>query len=376
MGLTSAGTLLLAALLTIAIVVVTLYYWNRLRGPRAARTVSRVAMILMCQVLAIVFTGLAINAGAGFFASWSELFGAPAITAAAPPRVVGQADHSLRTVIRASFLASHGTVVPLVIPAPVAGIPPQRALVYLPAAYGDPNAPNTRFPVVQLMVGFPGHPYNWTGGLQLQRVLDTEIAARRTVPLIAVMPNQNIALPRDTQCVNVVNGPKVDTYLSSDVHRAVIKAFRAIPAASGWAVMGYSTGGFCALNLAMRHPDLFSAAVSLSGYGRTARDHQTGDLFGGSKVLADLNSPIWRIEHLGRPAIKVLFMSSKIDKVPVRDAAAFTTHARPPTYAKDIVFPRGGHNFHLWLAEEPYAFAWMSQWLRTPLAPTLPPVVH
>lgn len=43
--------------------------------------------------------------------------------------------------------------------------------------------------------------------------------------------------------------------------------------------MGYSTGGFCAVNLAIRHPDQFSAAVSLSGYFHAVTDNSTGDIY-------------------------------------------------------------------------------------------------
>lgn len=376
MSLTSTAALIAAALLTATAIAACLRLWNRLRGPQVVRLASRLGLIVVCQLLAIALTGLAINSQARFFTSWSELLGRPAVTTAAPPRVTGQLDASHQKEIRAAFSAGHGTVVSMVIPGTISSVPPQRALVYLPAAYGDPKAPYTQFPVVQLLTGFPGRPENWTDGLQLQRVLDSEIAGRRSVPLIAVAPRQNIAMPRDTQCVDVVGGPKTDTYLTQDVHRAVITAFRATPDRSGWALMGYSTGGFCSLNLAMRHPDMFSAAVSLSGYARPAHDRATGELFGGRTVLADANTPLWRAQHLPAPSISVLVMTSRLDTLPHRDARAFAAVARDPTRLETIVFPRGGHNFQLWRAIEPYAFSWLSHRLRAPLAPTRPPITR
>ena len=37
----------------------------------------------------------------------------------------------------------------------------------------------------------------------------------------------------------------------------VIDDFRAEPAAAGWGLMGYSTGGFCAAKLVLQHPDRY-----------------------------------------------------------------------------------------------------------------------
>lgn len=376
MGLTSTATIVVAALLTAGAIAACFRLPSRTRGPRVVRLASRLGLIVLCQLLAIALTGLAINSRARFFTSWSEVLGRPAVTAAPPPRVVGKLDAVHQRGIQVAFHAGHGTVVQMVIPGTVSGVPPQRALVYLPAAYGDPAAPHAQFPVVQLLTGFPGRPENWTDGLQLQQILDAEIASRRSVPLIAVAPLQNIAMPRDTQCVDVVGGPKADTYLTEDVHRAVTSAFRATPDRSGWALMGYSTGGFCSLNLAMRHPDMFSAAVSLSGYVHPAHDHSTGELFGGSADLANANTPQWRAQHLPPPHISMLVMAGTQDTLPNRDARAFAAVARNPLRVETILFPRGGHNFQFWRATEPYAFAWLSHRLRAPLAPTHPPITR
>jgi S-formylglutathione hydrolase FrmB len=36
--------------------------------------------------------------------------------------------------------------------------------------------------------------------------------------------------------------------------------------AHSWTLVEYSAGGFCAINLALRHPEQYAAAASLSGY--------------------------------------------------------------------------------------------------------------
>lgn len=373
MALTSRVTVAAAGLLTGLAVLACVVLWNRLRRPRPAQLVGRVGLVVVCQLLAVAVTGLAINAQYGFYASWSELLGRSALTNAASAPAPARFDRAHPAAFRSAFHAGHGTVVPIVIPGKASGVPPQRALVYLPAAYGDPASPAARFPVVELLDGFPGRPESWTGPLGLQRILDAQIASRHAVPMIAVMPVQNIASPRDTQCVNVVGGPNVDTFLTQDVHRAVVSAFRAAPQRSAWALMGYSTGGYCAVNLAMRHPGVFGSAVSLSGYARPAHDRSTGDLFGHNAALGRTNTPVWRARHLRPPDLSVLTLTSRGDSASYRDAVQFAAAARPPLHVSTVVFAHGGHNFRFWQAVEPYGFSWLSEHLLAPLTPTLPP---
>jgi S-formylglutathione hydrolase FrmB len=156
--------------------------------------------------------------------------------------------------------------------------------------------------------------------------------------------------------------------------RAVItRAYRASTQHGSWAVMGYSSGGFCATNLAVRHPDLFAAAVSIAGYARPAHDHQTGELFGHDVALRDRNTPIWRATHLPPTDIALLLMSSAQDPATYHDAHAMARAARAPMSVTLVSLRHGGHNFEVWRAEEPVAFAWLSARLTAPLAP--PPVI-
>jgi enterochelin esterase-like enzyme len=370
MGLLSPVTLALALTLTSVLPVSCLLLWNRLGRLRVVRFASRAALVVSCQVLAVVSAGLLVNNHYGFYTSWAELVGRSGLPTSVAPAAVGKLDGLYTRQLLAAFRSGHGLVVPWVIPGPASGLPPRHALLYLPAAYGDPVARRVRFPVVELLHGFPGRPESWTGPLELQRILDAQIAARQSVPFVAVMPMQNLVLPRDTQCVDVSHGPRVDTYLTVDVHRAVLGAVRASTDRGGWALMGLSTGGYCALNLALRHPDLFAAAVSLSGYGYPAHDRSTGNLFGGSIDLLNSNTPVWLAMHpRGRLELSVLVMTSRQDRASYRDAVQLAGAARAPLRVTTVVLPHGGHNAALWKALEPAAFNWLSQRLAAPLAP-------
>jgi pimeloyl-ACP methyl ester carboxylesterase len=240
------------------------------------------------------------------------------------------------------------------------------ATVYLPPQYGDPAYADRRFPVLELTSGFPASPSTWFRVMHLDSELNYLIATGRSVPFIAVVPVQNVASPRDTECVDAVGGPQVDSYLSYDVHTAVERAVRA---GSQWTVLGDSTGGYCAADLLIRHPDLFTAAVSIAGYDAPAHDATTGDLFGNRPELAALYSPLWLLRHRPQPDLHLLLITTRADRYPTRQALLLAAAARPPFQLSLLTLPRGGHNFGTFAAEVPVGVSWLSRYVPAPLAP-------
>jgi S-formylglutathione hydrolase FrmB len=376
-SLTGPVTLALAVLLAVLMPAVAVLAWNRVgrrpgRAAAVARSAWRATLMAGSQLTAVVLVAVLANDAGNFYSSWLELLGEhhSLHTSAIGP---GGQDSAVAQKLAAAGARGHGIVVPLLVPGTASGIGAFKALVYLPEQYGQPQYAHRSFPVVELIAGSPGTPKTWTASLNVAGVLDREIAAGRSLPFIAVMPSQDVAGNRDTQCVNVVHGPAVETYLTTDVRAAVARAFRANMARDAWAVMGYSSGGFCATNLAMRHPDLYDAAASVAGYARPAHDHQTGDLFGRDAARRDQNTPIWRALHLPSPDVSLLLMSSSEDPSTRRDATALAAAARGPLSVTLVSLKHGGHNFEMWRAEEPVAFDWLSSHLTAPLAP--PPVI-
>jgi enterochelin esterase-like enzyme len=368
MGLTDASTLVAAIALLTALTLATLLSWGRLDPLGWWRWPIRVSMLVSCQVLAVGIAGLSVNRTYDFYVSWSELLGQHA-TSHSRQAKQGLMDSQLAPTLRTNFVAHQGTLVSIFVPGVRSGLPGAPASVYLPAAYGDPAYANRSFPVVELVSGYPGSPQSWIGVLHVVAMLDSLMQLGSTVPFIAVMPTSNLKMPRDTECVNAIGGAQVDTYLASDVRSAIDSAFRADSSGQQWGVMGYSTGGYCAANLAMRHPTEFRVAVSLSGYDRTAIDSQTGNLFRGSTIVANLNDLVWRAKHLPNPNIDILLFATLQEPSSVRDVRRFEQAARPPLQLWDVILPRGGHNRYTWISEMPTAFGWMSRYLASPLLP-------
>jgi enterochelin esterase-like enzyme len=241
--------------------------------------------------------------------------------------------------------------------------------VYLPSAYFQRAYANRDFPAIELLQGYPASPKSWTGPMDLQHIADSEIAAGRAEPFVAVIPTQNYVPHRDSECINAVGGSQVDTTLTVNVRRTIDSDFRVSPDRRSWAVAGYSTGGFCAVNMAVRHADMFTAAASLSGYDQPYIDRTTGQLFRDSRTARDDNNPLWRLEHLPPPDISLLLAASLQDHVPSRDARQLAAATRPPTRTDLLMLPRGGHNFGIWKAMEPVMIDWLARIIMPPLAP-------
>ena len=74
----------------------------------------------------------------------------------------------------------------------------------------------------------------------------------------------------DTECVNGPRGNAAD-HLIKDVRPYVVDQFGASDKAANWAVVGWSMGGTCAVDLTVMHPDMFSTFEDIAGdHGPTA----------------------------------------------------------------------------------------------------------
>jgi S-formylglutathione hydrolase FrmB len=128
-----------------------------------------------------------------------------------------------------------------------------RSVVITPAGYNS----GKEFPVVYLLHGYGGNYANW-----INKVKGLDSAADRYQCLI-VCPDGGIGSwywdsPSDPSW-------KYETYISSELVSAIDSKYRTIKSKKGRAITGLSMGGHGALYLALRHPDVFGAAGSMSG---------------------------------------------------------------------------------------------------------------
>jgi enterochelin esterase-like enzyme len=297
----------------------------------------RVVAVLLCQAVAVLATGVVLNRSFLFYNSWSDLLGR---------KETGQmAAISAGSLVPAN--GSQGRIVALTVHGKVSGAT-EEVLVWLPPQYDEPAYKKTAFPVLMALPGQPGTPAGIFKTLDFGANAMAAIGRRTTTPFVAVFPPLSIAAPRDTECTDIPHGPQADSWLSTDVREDVIRHFRVT--ANHWSTIGWSTGGFCAAKMLLRHPTTFGAAVSLGGYFDAEQDHTTGTLFNHSQVLKNQNSPLWLLQHSIAYPIHLLIVTSKADRdswsgIFYADAKKMVAVAVGVPGVDTILLPTGGHNF-------------------------------
>ncbi len=200
--------------------------------------------------------------------------------------------------------------------------------VWLPPQYEQPGYRHTRFPVVELLPGYPGSPGAWFGAMDAGHELSALIRAHRAAPMILVAPKMNVLGTVDPGCADVPHRSLTSTWLGEDVPGLVQQNFRVLGGPKHWATMGYSAGAYCATNLALHHPRRFHAVVSLSGYNAPLAGLVTRD-----PALARANNPYLELRDARRqPDVVLLMAGSYQDSDTVFAAEVAAQDAAPPGY--------------------------------------------
>ncbi len=364
--MTLTGRPLATSLVLLAVVlpVVTLFLWSRVQGAAWLRAGQRLLLIGGCQVTALLVAGVLVNNSFEFYTSWADLLGTSSGALvvggnALLPSQRAAVTRGAAAAFRSQPRVSGGIVLPYTIRGRRSGIT-TSAEVYLPREYGMPRYAHTRFPVVTVMPGYPGSTDMWLHRhLQLPETMRREVDGHGATPFVAVIVRETVAPPRDTECADVTGGPQVETFLAKDLRDAIAGAFRVRTDRQGWSLMGDSTGGYCAAKIAMRYPQLYSSAVSLSGYYSAIEDRTTGELYGGSTVRRDANSPLWRLAHLPAPPIDLLATISRQERT-YHETRSLLEEVKPPMHVTSLIATTGGHNPRSWALMLPRAIDWLS----------------
>ncbi|MDQ1651304.1 MAG: hypothetical protein QOI35_504 [Cryptosporangiaceae bacterium] len=356
---TSPLFLLLLGAVTLALAAVTVLTWDRTRLKRT----RRVSTLLTTQTLVVLVALGLVNASQGFFTAWSDFGGGEAHNKSSRISAHGGTEGQFTSAIRvARHHARPGRGV--MISADVQGAKTGYRLpvrIYLPAAYFDRSQPDRIFPTVMFFNGFLGGADTFQERLGGDQVLDKAIASGQVPPMIVVSAEKNPHRPTDSQCIDAVHGDRADTYLTDDLTGVLRHELRVGQNRDGWALMGYSTGGFCATNLALRHAKEFSAAVSLSGNYTPYVDTTTGDVFHGDRSARAANTPLDTITQDRTCPQSFYLFASRGDPVGYRDLKKFTPKVQKPDAATVVMLDAGGHNFAVWRNALPPAFVWLGR---------------
>ena len=96
------------------------------------------------------------------------------------------------------------------------------------------------------------------------RLID-RLVAEGYPPFVLAAPDGNGLSHRDTEWANAVDGTdQFETFVTGNVIRAVEGSH--LRDRTRRAIAGFSMGGYGAVNLALRHPDLYGEVVPIAGY--------------------------------------------------------------------------------------------------------------
>ncbi len=343
--------------------------------------VFRLLAACLAFLPAMLFGVIAVNKYYGYYQTWGAALadltsqGAATGNTTPPPGIVtagsltrtGQFSTLTRSDTYLKLAEQQGYQLHLLLAGPRSHIT-RSVYVYLPPEYFQPGYQDYRFPVLELIHGQPGEPQDWINVVGITATLDRLVSQGRAKPVVLVMPDANGARRVSLQCLNQAGGPQDLTYLAQDLPLAIAHRLRVEPPGPAWAVAGYSEGGFCAANMALRFPGRYGFAGVLSGYFTPADNQLEFPLrkvspFGGNRKLAAQNTPLDEIRKLplGTPIPRFWLGAGTANRADVTAAEVFWQELSLRQASVPLVLTRGGgHDMTTWRAEVPAMLAWMT----------------
>jgi len=217
-------------------------------------------------------------------------------------------------------------------------------------------APGQRLPVVYLLHGGGGGFRDWTN--------DADVSPFAELGLALVMPEGG-----SSYYTNAVDPPqdRYEDYMVADLISDVESKFPVAPGRSNRAIVGVSMGGFGAVKLALRHPDLYIFAGGISSaidvprrafsIKRLQQSRHYNSIFGsaGSQTRRD-NDPFVLVRTTNPGAAPYFFLTCGEQEglLPANREFANLIEARHFRFQFHTV--RGGHDWNQWNAWLPSLF--------------------
>jgi S-formylglutathione hydrolase FrmB len=155
----------------------------------------------------------------------------------------------------------------------------KHLVVYLPPSYGRDTT--RRYPVAYYLHGLSGTETDWLSKGSLDAVADS-LFARGVPETIIVLPDGDdgwyttwVSPVAYRTCADTLHNEspdrycvaheRYDDYIARDVVQHVDSTYRTRRERDARGIGGLSMGGYGAISIALRHPDIFGAAASHSG---------------------------------------------------------------------------------------------------------------
>ncbi len=255
----------------------------------------------------------------------------------------------------------NGAVATIEIPDTYSHFGSYEAKVWLPPQYFTDS--RAHFPVMILAHGNPGQPTDWLTSAGAPTSALAVASAGKPVILVMPVVLQN-AISGDSLCVDSASQGTVETYLVKDVVTAVDDQLRTRVDPKQRGIGGLSMGGFCALNLGLKHPEVFSVVLDFSGETESKPDTLPGGnqaLYGGSdwQQKADANSPSKYITSLnGKNGPAVWLDTGTSDTDILAEMQAFLVKLKAQGFTAELHTRPGAHDYTVWSGAVKDALPW------------------
>jgi S-formylglutathione hydrolase FrmB len=143
--------------------------------------------------------------------------------------------------------------------------PDRDVSIFLPPSYE--TSKKRHYPVVYMLHGFTDSDEKWFGfvkhWINLKEVLTKSLGHSDVREMIVVMPNALTRYGGSWYSNSVTTGDWED-FVAKELVAYVDGHYRTIPNSSSRGIAGHSMGGYGAMRIGMKHPDVFSCVYLLS----------------------------------------------------------------------------------------------------------------
>jgi enterochelin esterase-like enzyme len=134
-------------------------------------------------------------------------------------------------------------------------------IVFLPPSYGKDK--HRRYPVVYALHGYSIGAEQWTHEIHVPQTIEGAFALGAK-EMIVVLPDSKTIFGGSMYSSSVTTGD-FERFISHDVVEYIDAHYRTLPNRLSRGLVGHSMGGYGAVRIGMRHPDVFGSLYVMSG---------------------------------------------------------------------------------------------------------------
>lgn len=256
-------------------------------------------------------------------------------------------------------MPARGVVAQVTIPSTRSGFAARRGWVYVPPAYL--TSPRPLLPVVVLLTGQPGKPRDWLDAGELTATMDGYAAAHAGLAPVVVVADSLGATMANPLCLDSRLG-NVQTYLTVDVPAWIDGNLQVNRDRRQWTIGGLSSGGTCALQMAVNAPDVYPNFIDISGQQEPtlgSRERTVQAAFGGDTAAFQRVNPLAVMAHTRFTGTSGAIVIGRDDKHYLPQARRVFAAGEAAGMRMRFIEVPGKHSWPVWAAGFRQCLPWL-----------------